>query len=354
MLIWLIRAVFVLASSGVGYHVARTAQWDVFRGLIVGLMVALVMIVVEMGFSKTPISSISSIVFGVLIGLLFATLFYRAILLVFGEEANWLLGSQLVPDPRNPQSGIRVPLVTLDEFKQLLELTLVSLFCYLGIAVLYQTRDSFNFIIPYVEFKKQERGIRPVILDTSVIIDGRIADICETRIVDSPIVVPRFVLEELQHIADSADRLKRNRGRRGLDMLNRLQRMESVEIQLREASPGKGPVDARLVQMAKATDGRIVTNDFNLNKIAQLQGVEVININDLANALKPVALPGEDIKIRLIRPGEEAGQGVGYLDDGTMVVAEQGRDKIGQTVAITVTSVLQTSAGRMIFGKIQR
>jgi len=353
MLIWFIRTIFVLASSGVSYHVARVAQWDVFRGLVVGLVVAMGIIVVEMGFSRTPISSISSIVFGILIGLLFATLFYHAILLAFGERANLLLGTQLVPDPRNPENSVRIPLIGLDEFKQILELGLVCIFCYLGIAVLYQTRDSFNFIIPYVEFKKHEKGVRPVILDTSVVIDGRIADICETKIIDGPLIVPRFVLQELQKIADSPDRLRRNRGRRGLDMLNRLQRMESVQIQLRDAPSGSGPVDNRLVQMAKALDARVVTNDFNLNKIAQLQGVDVINVNDLANALKPVALPGEDITIRLIRPGEEAGQGVGYLDDGTMVVAEEGKDRIGQTVAITVTSVLQTSAGRMIFGKIK-
>jgi uncharacterized protein YacL len=188
-----------------------------------------------------------------------------------------------------------------------------------------------------------------------VIIDGRIADIAETRILTSPIIVPRFVLEELQEIADSPDRLKRNRGRRGLDMLNRLQSNDKIEIRMSEARLAAveevKEVDQKLVAYAQHLDARIVTNDFNLNKIAQLRGVEVININELAGAVKPVFLPGETLSVRIIKPGEEVGQGVGYLDDGTMVVAEQGKDHVGREMTITVTSVLQTSAGRMIFGR---
>lgn len=193
------------------------------------------------------------------------------------------------------------------------------------------------------------------ILDTSVIIDGRVADICETRIIDSPLIIPRFVLQELQTIADSSDKLKRNRGRRGLDMLNKLQTNDKVEIKISDARlpsiEESGDVDQKLVALAKKIDGRVVTNDYNLNKIAQLRGVDVININDLANALKPVVLPGEAIVVKIIKPGEEMGQGVGYLEDGTMVVAESSRDRINEEVSLTVTSVLQTSAGRMIFGR---
>jgi uncharacterized protein YacL len=355
MAIWVFRAMFFLGSGSVAYQMAKMAEFNPFDSIITGLVAAVVMIFVELAFTKAPVSSISAIVFGLLIGIIFSIVFYHAILLVFGDEANLLLGYHLVPNPDKPDGRpLQEPRVTPEEFKKILELTLTVLFCYLGVAVLYQTRDSFNFIIPYVEFRKQERGVRPVLLDTSAIIDGRIADICDTRIVDGPIVVPRFILQELQAIADSPERLRRNRGRRGLDVLSRLQRNEQLGVKIHEArGVGGDTVDAKLISLAKSLDGRIVTNDFNLNKIAQLQGVDVINVNDLANALKPIALPGEELVVRLIKEGEEPGQGVGYLEDGTMVVAEQGKEKIGHEVALTVTSVLQTSAGRMIFGKMK-
>jgi uncharacterized protein YacL len=219
-----------------------------------------------------------------------------------------------------------------------------------------QTKNDIRFIIPYVEFAPERRGPKPMVLDTSVIIDGRIADICDTKIIDSQIVIPRFILTELQHIADSAEKIKRNRGRRGLDMLNRLQKNEKVNIEMLDLTMSEEEsdldVDSRLIKLAKNLDGRLVTNDYNLNKIAQLQGVEVVNINELANALRPVVLPGEELGVKIIKPGEEIGQGVGYLDDGTMVVVEHGKNKIGQEVKIIVTSVLQTSAGKMIFGRI--
>ena len=227
--------------------------------------------------------------------------------------------------------------------------------CYFAISFILQTKDDIRFVVPYVEFARQSRGSRPMILDTSVIIDGRIADICETRILDSPLIIPRFVLQELQAIADSSDKLKRNRGRRGLDMLNKLQTNDKVDIRISDArlpsSEEGADVDEKLVALGKKIDGRVVTNDYNLNKIAQLRGVDVININDLANALKPVVLPGEGMMVKIIKPGEEMGQGIGYLEDGTMIVAENTRDKIGEEVSIVVTSVLQTSAGRMIFGR---
>src|SRR6185295_2056070 len=229
--------------------------------------------------------------------------------------------------------------------------------CYLAVSLLLQTKDEFRFIIPYVEFSKQVKGAKPLVLDTSVIIDGRIADICDTGIIDTRMVVPRFVLQELQGIADSSDKLKRNRGRRGLDILKRLQSNPKIELQMHEGSVGEVRpgerirVDERLVLFTKAIGGRVVTNDFNLNKIAQLQGVDVINLNEVANSLKTVALPGEYLQVRVVKPGDQIGQGVGYLDDGTMVVIEQGRNLIGQETSILVTSVLQTPAGRMIFGR---
>ncbi|WP_123042155.1 PIN/TRAM domain-containing protein [Cohnella candidum] len=190
------------------------------------------------------------------------------------------------------------------------------------------------------------------ILDTSVIIDGRIADICKTGFIEGTLVIPEFVLEELQHIADSSDLLKRNRGRRGLDILNKIQKELDVKVLIyEEAVEEAGEVDSKLVKLAKAMRGKVVTNDFNLNKVCELQGVSVLNINDLANAVKPVVLPGEEIVVQVIKDGKEHGQGVAYLDDGTMIVVEGGRDFIGTTMEVLVTSVLQTSAGRMIFAK---
>ena len=192
------------------------------------------------------------------------------------------------------------------------------------------------------------------ILDTSVIIDGRIADICETGFLDGILVIPHFVLRELQQVADSADGLKRNRGRRGLDILQRVQKMSGITVQLVENDyPQVREVDLKLIELAQEIDAKIVTNDFNLNKVAQLRGVEVLNINELANALKPVYLPGEIMKVFILKEGKEFNQGIAYLDDGTMVVVDNARKMIGKTVECSVTSVLQTTAGKMIFGRFE-
>jgi uncharacterized protein YacL len=190
------------------------------------------------------------------------------------------------------------------------------------------------------------------ILDTSVIIDCRIADIADTGFLDGVVVIPQFVLRELQLVADSADSLKRNRGRRGLDILQRVQKMATVSVQIVEDDfPAVREVDLKLIELAKLYEGKIITNDFNLNKVAQLQGVEVLNINELANALKPIVLPGETMRVFILKEGKEYNQGVAYLDDGTMVVVDNARKLIGKNVDIAVTSVLQTTAGKMIFGK---
>src|SRR6185295_886445 len=202
-------------------------------------------------------------------------------------------------------------------------------------------------------------GERPVkrvykILDTSVIIDGRIADICETGFLDGILVIPHFVLRELQQVADSADALKRNRGRRGLDILQKIQKMAGITVQFVENDyPAVREVDMKLIELAMEFEAKIVTNDFNLNKVAQLRGVEVLNINELANALKPVYLPGESMKVFILKEGKEFNQGIAHLDDGTMVVVDNARKMIGKTVDSSVTSVLQTTAGKMIFGKYE-
>jgi uncharacterized protein YacL len=190
------------------------------------------------------------------------------------------------------------------------------------------------------------------ILDTSVIIDGRVADVCETGFVDGTLVIPQFVLKELQLVADSADSLKRNRGRRGLDILQKIQKMSGVEVLISDLDfPDIKEVDLKLIELARSMQGKIVTNDFNLNKVAQLRGVEVLNVNELANSLKPVVLPGEIMKVFILKEGKEYNQGVAYLDDGTMVVVDNARKMISKTIDIVVTSVLQTTAGKMIFGR---
>ena len=201
-------------------------------------------------------------------------------------------------------------------------------------------------------FRSTGPGKRYKVLDTSVIIDGRIADICETGFVDGTIVIPQFVLKELQLVADSSDSMKRNRGRRGLDILQKIQKMSGVEVTISDVDfVDVREVDLKLIELARTLQGKIVTNDFNLNKVAQLRGVEVLNINELANSLKPVVLPGEVMKVFILKEGKEYNQGVAYLDDGTMVVVDNARKMIGKTIDVVVTSVLQTTAGKMIFGR---
>ena len=235
--------------------------------------------------------------------------------------------------------------------------TLGICICYLVISIVMRTKDDVRFVIPYVEFAKQTKGARPLVLDTSAIIDGRIVDLCRSSLFDAPLVVPRFVLSELQLIADSAHKLKRNRGRRGLDVLNNMQSDPAIDIEIDdsiipEVEEVKG-VDHKLLIFAKVRNGRVATTDYNLSKVAQVRDVDVVNINDLANSLKVVALPGETMEVKIIKPGEEAEQGIGYLDDGTMIVVEGGRNKIGKDLVISITSSLQTSAGKMIFGKFE-
>jgi uncharacterized protein YacL len=234
-----------------------------------------------------------------------------------------------------------------------LQIMVMLVMAYVGLAVGANKGDLLNLAALGGIFGGEKSGKKSYkILDTSVIIDGRIADIAETGFLDGLIVIPQFVLRELQLVADSADSLKRNRGRRGLDILQRLQKTASVEIQIVEDDfPSVREVDLKLIELAKLYEGKILTNDFNLNKVAQLQGVAVLNINELANSLKPIVLPGEIMRVFILKEGKEYNQGVAYLDDGTMVVIDNARKMIGKTIDISVTSVLQTTAGKMIFGK---
>ncbi len=243
-----------------------------------------------------------------------------------------------------------VPLGHTQSFLQILVMLLMA---YVGLVVGANKGDLLNLAALGGVFGGEKQGKKSYkILDTSVIIDGRIADIAETGFLDGTIVTPQFVLRELQLVADSADSLKRNRGRRGLDILQRLQKVPSLQIQIVEDDfPAVREVDLKLIELAKLYEGKIITNDFNMNKVAQLQGVAVLNINELANSLKPIVLPGETMRVFILKEGKEYNQGVAYLDDGTMVVVDNARKMIGKTIDISVTSVLQTTAGKMIFGR---
>ncbi|MGA2609122.1 MAG: PIN domain-containing protein [Terriglobia bacterium] len=236
-----------------------------------------------------------------------------------------------------------------------LQVTLLLLMAYVGLVLGANKGDLLNLSALGGLFSAEVKPKRNFkILDTSVIIDGRVADVCETGFIDGLMIIPQFVLRELQLVADSSDQLKRNRGRRGLDILQRMQKMGTIQIQIVEEDfPQVREVDMKLIELAKQLEGKIVTNDFNLNKMAQLQGVAVLNVNELANALKPVVLPGETMRVFILKEGKEYNQGVAYLDDGTMVVVDNAKKMISKTIDIAVTSVLQTTAGKMIFGKFE-
>lgn len=237
---------------------------------------------------------------------------------------------------------------TVNSIKIIIGITL----SYLGVSTVLQTQDDFRLVIPYVEFAKQLRGTRPMLIDTSALIDGRIADVAATGFLQAPVVVPRFVVGELQQLADSSDNVKRQKGRRGLEIIAKLQRQPRLDVTIDETTVPGIAVDQMLVELARSMSAMVVTTDVGLARVAAIQAVPVLNIHDMANALKSALVPGEPVTVKLIRHGEQATQGVGYLGDGTMVVAEDGAPHIGETVTMTVTSSLQTSAGRLIFARI--
>ena len=329
MTIWIFRALFLISASATAYSIGLGVGKP-FPCLVAGILIGLLVVGAEWGLSRSPISVISSVVFGVLVGTLLSVLVERVVVLAFGP----------FPDP---------------QYEAYVSLSLIVLFSYVSIAFIYQTRDKFRFMIPYVEFRREERGARPIVLDTSVIIDGRITDLLSTRVLDGPIVVPQAVLDELHHIADSEDKLKRERGRLGLETLNMIRENDVLDVTIQESSPGENrPVDEQLVVIAKKVNGRIMTNDYNLNRVAALARIDVINLNELANALKPIALPNEEISIKLIKRGEQPGQAVGFLEDGTMVVVEDAEHLVGEQVNAVVTNTITRETGRMIFAKTRR
>lgn len=290
-------------------------------GIGIGLLCGITVLLLERLFMKASLGRILGGLAGLVIGIVFSNLLLQPL-------------RKIVPE------------ISVASF------IVSALFGYGGLLLGLARGERLTLSGIFRIFKGQETEEHVKILDTSVIIDGRIADVCEAGFLDGVFLVPQFILQELQHIADSPDSLKRARGRRGLDILHRVQKMSHIMVKITDEDfPKIKEVDAKLVALARARDAKVITNDFNLNKVAELQGVTVLNINELANALKPVVLPGEALKIFVIKEGKEYNQGVAYLDDGTMVVIENGRKLIGKNAEVTVTSVLQTTAGRMIFSK---
>jgi len=328
----IIRALLVLACSVSGYFIvfymaapsSSYAYLQAIVGFIIGFVVALLVIRVEKDIRKLSLKVIAGGVIGMVNGLLIA--------LILGFGLNMVI--------KITQDQQVIPWIYL---------LLTGILGYLGLVLGLKKAEEFTF-----HAVESKNAVDNRLLDTSVIIDGRIADICDTGFMDGELIVPRFVLNELQFIADSSDSMKRSRGRRGLDVLNRMQKSSSINIEIVEQDfPKIKGVDGKLVALAQKLNAKLMTNDYNLNKVAELQGVRVLNVNELANAMKPVVLPGEQMLVKIIREGKEQGQGVGYLDDGTMIIVDSAQKMINMNVEVVVTSVLQTTAGRMIFTELK-
>ncbi len=326
-----IRFIFILGCALFGY--LAQIQWlsdlqvpySEWISAAIGGLVGVLIVLIDVFFKQYTVRNILAVILGLALGLLTQRLFMMVVAYAhFTPEVT-----------RN--FGIATAII----------------FSYLGIITILRGQDEFSLMIPFVHLDSKGPGEEMVLLDTSVIIDGRIADIANTHFLSSKLILPRFVLKELQLIADSSDPLKRNRGRRGLDVLNAIQSNPNIQVKIHELDfPEFNTVDAKLVKMGQVLQAKVFTNDYNLNKVAELQGVKVLNINDLANALKPMVMPGEEMEIKILKEGKEHEQGVAYLDDGTMVVVDNGKRRLGHTVKVTITSVLQTQAGRMIFAKL--
>ncbi len=308
------------------------APWAVLGGMI-GM--ALTAIGIDASIRRKDLTVITAVYFGVTVGMF---LTYVALL---------ALTPILQPNAKNP-AVVWLPPV------------LGTILCYICTSLLLQTKDDFRFIIPYVEFARDVKGLRPNVLDSAAIVDGRVADLAESGIFESRFVVPSFVVDELHAAAESSEKQRRLRGKRGLDILSRLRSSKAIDIEVLapigesdEESGDHASDDARVVAMARRLGGRVITNDLNIVKMAGVRSVQAININDIAVSLKPTFVPGDALEVRVVKPGEEPGQGVGYLDDGTMVVIEGGRDQIGRSLQVSVTGTLQTTAGRLVFAKPQ-
>ncbi len=322
----IIRIFFVLSAALLSFQIAKVQLGRIDYACVACFVAASIITYIFYLLSrlkKVPLRTLVGGFSGMVIGLFIANLLLR--------------GAPFVDLFDNPRTSFTLYLLTY------------SLLAYIALEVGLKKGDEFDLIHSLISKRRRERE---KIVDTSVIIDGRIADVCETGFIEGTLVIPQFVLHELQLVADSSDPLKRTRGRRGLDILKRIQNQARVQIEITEKDfPRIKDVDAKLVALAKKREAQILTNDFNLNKVADLQGVDVLNLNQLAESLKPLVLPGETLDVLVSKEGKEAMQGVAYLDDGTMVVIDHGRSLVGEAAQVTVTSVLQTTAGRMIFAK---
>lgn len=325
----LVQILLVIVTTGTSYFILRelagSSLWGAV-GAICGLCLGYLIIKLEDKLKDIPLKTIFGSLVGVTISLIMANLFISRLLLALIKD---------IP--------ITLPIYILFYF----------LMGYLGFRIGKEKSRTLDLSkVPLLDRMEAAEDVK--ILDTSTIIDGRIADICDTGFLEGTFIIPQFVLYEIQHIADHQDPVKRTRGRRGLDVLHRLQKQMFVKVKIVDYDfPKLQDVDSKLIAVAKKLTGKVVTNDYNLNKVAELQGIEVLNINQLATALKPAILPGEQMNIKILKEGKEYGQGIGYLDDGTMVVVDEARKLLGRSVDVIVTSVLQTTSGRMIFAKLK-
>ncbi|MFZ3171075.1 MAG: PIN/TRAM domain-containing protein [Carboxydocellales bacterium] len=360
MVIRILRILVILIFVGAGGYIGRFIPVEKFNSLTLIEPKLLPSVAIGLG-----------LVVGAVVGILLAPLLVNLIV----QTVNWLEQrlqripiQEIVSGVIGLIAGLIIAVLLGAAFAgfpmvgTLVQSVGALLFGYLGLSLATKKREELlSVFASFARFNKEKPGKteaklipQPKILDTSVIIDGRIADIVKYGFVEGTLVIPGFVLEELRHIADSSDILKRNRGRRGLDILNKIRKDFGMKVHIYDKDfDDVAEVDSKLVRLAQLMEGKIITNDFNLNKVAELQGVLVLNINELANAVKPVVLPGEEMIVQVVKDGKEAGQGVAYLDDGTMIVVDSGRKYIGQTIGVQVTSVLQTAAGRMIFAKLK-
>ncbi|MBM4140849.1 MAG: PIN domain-containing protein [Nitrospira sp.] len=319
----IIRLVIFIIFAFSGYILGIKYNYEIY-GILLGGFLGLIAIAIEPVFKKVNLGTIIGGILGITLGLLFANLLILPFKPILGEDITTI------------------------------SVGLMAVFGYVGLFLGLSRGKGISIAGIFRLFRGQSSEENIKILDTSVIIDGRISDVCESGFLEGVFIIPQFILQELQHVADSADSTKRARGRRGLDILHKIQKMSNITVRIvDEDFPKIKEVDSKLVALARLLNAKVITNDFNLNKVAELQGVSVLNINELANALKPVVLPGETMKIFILKEGKEYNQGVAYLDDGTMVVVENGRRLIGKNAEVTVTSVLQTTAGRMIFSKLK-